>query len=178
MVQKIIQSGDPILRRVSKPIKSIDRKIIRLIQDLKDTLSVQKDPEGVGLAAPQIGKNLRVFAVNFKNFKRIVINPEIIEAKDSRSKIKDQRSTKSEILEGCLSLPHYYGPLKREGLIKIKYLDENGKEIIEEFKDFDAQIILHEIDHLNGFLFIDRLLEQKKKLYKLDKNDEWEEVEI
>ncbi len=53
-----------------------------------------------------------------------------------------------------------------------------GEEIVEEFKDFNAQIILHEIDHLNGFLFIDRLLEQKKKLYKLDESDEWEEVEL
>lgn len=178
MIQKIIQSGDPILRRVSKPVQAIDRKILNLIQDLQDTLSVQKDPEGVGLAAPQIGKNLRVFAINFKNLKRIVINPEIIEIKDLRSKIKNPKSTKSEILEGCLSLPYYYGPLKREGLVKLKYLDQNGKEIIEEFKDFNAQIILHEIDHLNGFLFIDRLLEQKKKLYKLDNNDEWEEVQI
>ena len=61
-----------------------------------------------------------------------------------------------------MSLPHYYGPLKREDYVKLKYLDEKGEEIIEEFKDFNAQIILHEIDHLNGFLFIDRLLEQKK----------------
>ena len=57
-------------------------------------------------------------------------------------------------------------------------MDENQKEIIEEFNGFNAQIILHEIDHLNGKLFVDRLLEQKKKLYKLDKNDEWEEIEI
>ncbi|MDP3917932.1 MAG: peptide deformylase [Candidatus Woesebacteria bacterium] len=182
MVQKIVQSGDPILRRVSRPIGSIDRKTQKLIQDLKDTLSVQKDPEGVGLAAPQIGKNLRAFAVNFKNLKRIVINPEIISVLSTKRMHHDvgkvQSTKRSEILEGCLSLPHYYGPLKREALVKIKYLDENGKEIIEEFKDFDAQIILHEIDHLNGFLFIDRLLEQKKKLYKLDEKDEWEEVEL
>lgn len=178
MIQKIIQSGDPILRRVSKPVQAIDRKILNLIQDLQDTLSVQKDPEGVGLAAPQIGKNLRVFAINFKNLKRIVINPEIIEIKNKPYSAKASQNKKSEILEGCLSLPYYYGPLKREGLVKLKYLDQNGKEIIEEFKDFNAQIILHEIDHLNGFLFIDRLLEQKKKLYKLDNNDEWEEVQI
>lgn len=177
MVQKIIQSGDPILRKLSKPIEKIDKKVLGLIQDLKDTLAVQKDPEGVGLAAPQIGKNLRVFAVDFKTLKRIVINPEIIEIKKEPHSAKASRG-KSEILEGCLSLPHYYGPLKREDFVKIKYLDENGKEIIEEFKDFDAQIMLHEIDHLNGFLFVDRLLEQKKKLYKLDTDDEWEEVEI
>lgn len=178
MVQKIIQSGDPILRKLSKPVEKIDKKVLGLIQDLKDTLAVQKDPEGVGLAAPQIGKNLRVFAVDFKNLKRIVINPEIIAIDKISHSTKASKGKKSEILEGCLSLPHYYGPLKREDFIKIKYLDEKGKEIIEEFKDFDAQIMLHEIDHLNGFLFVDRLLEQKKKLYKLDTDDEWEEVEI
>lgn len=178
MIQKIVQSGDPILRKVSKPVGKIDKKVLSLVQDLKDTLAVQKDPEGVGLAAPQIGKNLRVFAVDFKNLKRIVINPEILEINKEKIINKPGKNSKSEILEGCLSLPHYYGPLKRESLVKLKYLDETGKEIVEEFKDFNAQIILHEIDHLNGFLFIDRLLEQKKKLYKLSKKDEWEEVEF
>ncbi len=177
MVQKIIQSGNQILRNVSKPVTKIDKKILKLVQDLQDTLAVQKDPEGVGLAAPQIGVNLRVFAVDFKNLKRIVINPEIVTLSEGK-KVNTVKKSKSEILEGCLSLPHYYGPLKRESLVKLKYLDETGKEILEEFKNFNAQIILHEIDHLNGFLFIDRLLEQKKKLYKLDTNDEWEEVEI
>lgn len=177
MVQKIIQSGNPILRNVSKNVSKIDKKVLKLVQDLRDTLAVQKDPEGVGLAAPQIGVNLRAFAIDFKNLKRIVINPEIISLSDTK-KVNKVKKSKSEILEGCLSLPHYYGPLKREDYIKIKYLDEKGEEVVEEFKDFDAQIILHEIDHLNGFLFIDRLLEQKKKLYKLDKNDEWEEVQI
>ncbi|MDO8340643.1 MAG: peptide deformylase, partial [Candidatus Woesebacteria bacterium] len=75
-------------------------------------------------------------------------------------------------------LPYYYGPLKREGLVKIKYLNEEGHEIVEEFKGFNAQIILHEIDHLNGILFIDHLLKQNKKLFKLSETDEWEEVEI
>lgn len=177
MVQRIIQSGEKKLREVSKPILKIDKKIKSLIEDLKDTLAVQKDPEGVGLAAPQIGVNLRAFAIDFKNLKRIVINPEIISLSDTK-KVNKVKKSKSEILEGCLSLPHYYGPLKREDYVKIKYLNENGEEVVEEFKDFNAQIVLHEIDHLNGFLFVDRLLEQKKKLYKLDINDEWEEVEI
>ncbi len=175
MVQKIIQSGNPILRKVSKPVGTIDKKVKALIQDLKDTLAVQKDPEGVGLAAPQIGVNLRVFAVDFKNLKRIIINPEVLEIKN---KTKETKKKKSEILEGCLSLPHYYGPLTRDSYIKLKYLDEEEKEIEEEFNDFNAQIMLHEIDHLNGFLFVDRLLEQKKKLYKLDSDDSWEEVEL
>ncbi len=176
MIQKIVQSGDPVLRKVSKPVAKLDKKILSLIQDLKDTLAVQKDPEGVGLAAPQIGKSLRVFAVAFKSLKRIIINPEIIALQSTKYKV--QSTKKSEILEGCLSLPHYYGPLKRESAVTIKYLNEKGDEITEEFKDFDAQIMLHEIDHLNGFLFVDRLLEQKKKLYKLGHDDEWEEVNI
>ncbi|HCR35667.1 peptide deformylase [Candidatus Woesebacteria bacterium GWC2_33_12] len=178
MVQKIVQSGDKKLREISKPVRSFDRKILNLIQNLRDTLEIQNDPEGVGLAAPQIGVNLRVFAVNYKDFKRIVVNPTIIAIGEKRTVNRENKKTKNEILEGCLSLPHYYGPLKRETYIKLKYLDEFGKETIEEFKDFNAQIILHEIDHLNGILFVDRLLEQKKKLYKLDENDEWEEVEI
>lgn len=175
MVQKIIQSGDERLRKVSKPVGEIDKKIKSLIQDLKDTLAVQSDPEGVGLAAPQIGVNLRVFVVGFKNLNRVVINPEILEIKNEKVSTKKK---KNEILEGCLSLPHYYGPLTRDSYVKLKYIDENGLETEEEFKDFNAQIILHEIDHLNGFLFVDRLLEQKKKLYKLDADDTWEEVEL
>lgn len=175
MIRKIIQSGDKRLREISKPVIKFDKKTISLIQDLKDTLKVQSDPEGVGLAAPQVGINLRVFAIAFKDLNRIVVNPEIISIEKGKEK---KKNSKSEILEGCLSLPHYYGPLKRESYIKIKYLNEIGKEVIEEFKDFNAQIVLHEIDHLNGFLFIDRLLEQKKKLYKLDKDEEWEEVEL
>jgi len=176
MIQKIIQSGDPILRKISKPVEKIDKKVKDLIQDLKDTLAVQNDPEGVGLAAPQIGKNLQIFVVGFRNLKRIIINPEIIKLSKGKSINVINKKDKSEILEGCLSLPHYYGPLKRESTIKLKYKNENWEEVIEEFKDFNAQIMLHEIDHLNGFLFVDRLLEQKKKLYKLSKNDEWEEI--
>ncbi len=179
MIRKILQSGDPKLREISKPVAKIDAKILEIIKDLRDTLKLQKDPEGVGLAAPQIGKNLRIFVAIYKDLDRVVINPEIIETKLEKTKTvnKDPKKAKQEILEGCLSLPNYYGPLKRIGSIKIKYLNELGKEVQEEFKNFDAQIILHEIDHLNGILFLDRLLEQKKPLYKLEK-DKWEEVEL
>ena len=80
-------------------------------------------------------------------------------------------------MEGCLSLPHYYGPLKRPKKITIKYLNSEANEVIEDFVGFTAQIVQHEIDHLNGILFIDRLLTDKKPLYKLA-GDEWEEVEL
>ena len=176
MIRKILRSGDPRLREISKPVTKIDSKILKLIRDLKETLAIQKNPEGVGLAAPQIGKRLRIFVANYKELNRIVINPEILK---SKSPITNYQSPKSrqEILEGCLSLSNYYAPLKRINLVKIKYLNEEGKEVTEEFKGFNAQIVLHEIDHLNGILFLDRLLEQKQPLYKLGK-DKWEEVEL
>jgi peptide deformylase len=181
MVRKILRSGDPRLRKPCKPVKKIDKKVISIINDLKDTLKVQKDPEGVGLAANQIGENLRVFAMVDKNKIRIIINPEIISTSD-QSKPKSTPNTPKikshkQIMEGCLSLPNYYSPLKRVQKIKIKYLNIDGKEKVEEFTGFPAQIIGHEIDHLNGIMFLDRLLEQKKKLYKLEK-DGWGEVEL
>ncbi len=174
MVRKVVQSGNPVLRQVAKKVIKVDKKALSIIQDLKDTLKTQKEPEGVGLAAPQIGKSVRIFIADYKNFQRVVVNPEILNIEENKKK---KVRAKKEILEGCLSLPYYYGPLKRASKVTLKYLDEKGKEITEDFTDFNAQIIMHEIDHLNGILFIDRLLEEKKTLYKVD-GDEWEEVEL
>lgn len=176
MIRKIVQSGNTILRTKSKAVSSVDKKVKDLIKDLKDTLAVQKDPEGVGLAAPQIGRNLQVFVCNYKDFNRVVINPKILNIVEL-TKAEKEKKTKKEILEGCLSLPYYYGPLKRAKKVKVEYLNESGKKITEEFEDFNAQIILHEIDHLKGVLFIDHLLKEKKPLYKVE-GDEWEEVEL
>jgi peptide deformylase len=176
MIKKILQSGDTTLRTKSKPVKKVDKKVLVLIKDLKDTLKTQKEPEGVGLAAPQIGKNLQVFIADYRKFQRVVINPKVISIKNT-TPVNKKAKIKNEILEGCLSLPYYYGPLKRAGSVTLEYLDEKGNKVTETFEDFNAQIILHEIDHLNGILFIDRLLENKKPLYKVD-GDEWEEVEL
>ncbi len=173
MIKKVVQAGDPRLRKVSKPIAKIDKKILILISDLKETLLAHKDPEGVGLAAPQIGKNLRIFVMRDGKELKTVINPEII----SVTKVKAKKGKKNEALEGCLSVPHYYGPLTRGEEIKIKYLNEDGQKVTETFRDFPAQIVQHEIDHLNGFLFVDRLLEQKRPLYQI-KGDEVEEVDF
>ncbi len=175
MIRKILLSNDPSLRKKSKAVAKIDKKVLDLVKDLKDTLKIQKDPEGVGLAAPQIGKNLKVFVAKYKSFEKVVINPEII--KIDNSKVSGKKQSKKEILEGCLSLPYYYGPLKRAQKITIKYMNEEGKLLTETFDDFHAQIIMHEIDHLEGVLFIDHLLSEGKPLYKVE-DDEWEEVEL
>lgn len=164
------------MRAKAKKVAKVDKKILGVIQDLVDTLKVQREPEGVGLAAPQIGKSLRIFLADYKNFKRIVINPEIVKITKTKSKTSGPKSRK-EILEGCLSLPYYYGPLKRAAKVTLKYLNEKGESVTETFEDFEAQIILHEVDHLEGILFVDRLFEEKKPLYKVD-GDEWEEVEL
>jgi peptide deformylase len=175
MIQKIISVKDPRLREKSKAVEKVDKKTLLIIQDLKDTLKAQKDPIGVGLAAPQIGKNVRIFAIKPKEEIRIFINPEII---SSNKILATQPKRKEEkIMEGCLSLPNYYGPLERNNKITLKYLSESAEKKQENFEGFAAQIIQHEVDHLEGVLFIDHLIKQKKPLYELV-NGEWEEIEL
>lgn len=176
MIKKIVKTDEPRLREVSKSVTKVDKKILNLVTDLKDTLLAQKDPEGVGLAAPQLGKNIRVFVIRDKGEVKTIINPEIISI-DKKAVLNSKGEKKDKIMEGCLSLPHYYGPLKRPLKLKLKYLDVTGKQRIEVFEGFPAQIAQHEIDHLNGVLFVDKLLEQKKPLYK-QKDNEWVEVEL
>lgn len=174
MVKKILDVKNPILRQVSKPVAKIDKKILELVSDMQDTLKAQSDPEGVGLAAPQIGKNLQIFLLDYKGRNLVVMNPEII-SMDAIS--KKQTEKREKVLEGCLSLPHYYGPVKRAKNLTLKYMNLAGDVVTEDFKGFLAHIVQHEVDHLNGKLFIDKILEQKASLYKFD-GDEWEEVDL
>jgi peptide deformylase len=182
MIQKIIDVHHPVLRQKARPVLSIDKKIHSLIADMRDTLAAQDDPEGVGLAAPQVGKSLKLFIVNYKELDRVIINPQVIDNLPPRNAVKQGHKSRSikpkeQILEGCLSLPFYYGPITRQDSITIKYTNETGKEITETFEDFHAHIIQHEIDHLDGTLFIDHILKQNSKLYYCE-NDEWEEVKL
>lgn len=185
MILKILDAQDKRLRNKSKSVQKIDKKIKKLISDMKETLKVQDDPEGIGLAAPQVGKNLRIFLMKPDSEITVVINPKIInpiKTKKSKAtritkKKRKEKLKEGKVMEGCLSLPHYYGPIKREGSVKVTYLDEEGNKKTESFKGLKAQIVLHEIDHLNGILFVDRLLEQKKPLFEYVDGD-WEEVEI
>lgn len=177
MIRKIVGVKDPVLRGKAKPVSKVDKKIVELVSDMKDTLNAQKDPEGVGLAAPQIGKSLRVFVINHKNTQRVVINPVVLKASKISQKKEKNTKQKREILEGCLSLPNYYGPIERKKMIKLQYLNEKGEKLTEKFTGFLAQIVQHEIDHLEGKLFIDHILSQKAPLYHFSGN-EWEEVEL
>lgn len=149
---------------------------------MKKTLLAAKDPQGVGLAAPQIGKSLKLFITKpiDKSPIQVFINPKIV------SNIKYQVSSAKEKpihdnkLEGCLSLPNIWGEVKRSTTIKLQYqlLTTNQKLITRtrSFSGFLATIIQHEFDHLEGILFPKRVLEQKGKLYKSHKNEKGEDV--
>ncbi len=175
MIRQILDVRNPILRKKSKPVTSFDKRLKNLVKDLIDTLVAQKDPEGVGLAASQIGKNVSVFVMRPKDEIFVIINPQIISI--SKEKNMPKNKTRKKIMEGCLSLPHYYGPLTRAKKVTLRYYDENGKEIVRDFDGLAAQIVQHEMDHLNGVLFIDRLLQSKTPLYEYV-DGEWEKVDL
>ena len=173
MIKKIVDINDPVLRKKAKLVRKIDKKVLELIVDMKDTLKAQDDPEGVGLAAPQIGKSFQIFLIDHEGHEKVVINPKLIKI----GTIKKTKSEDKNPLEGCLSLPHYYGPVARANRITISFLNEKGKVLVEEFKGFLAHIVQHELDHLEGSIFIDRILEQNSPLFKFTGN-EWEEVDL
>ncbi len=170
MIRQIIDAKNPILRKKSKEVREIDKKITVLARDLVQTLKTQKDPEGVGLAAPQVGKNLRMFAMVNKGKIEVIVNPKILEIE--KTLMKNQK-----ILEGCLSVPCYYGPITRAKRVLLSYQTIDGEKIKREFNNFPAQIVQHEIDHLDGKLFTDIILEKKLPLYFIS-GDDWEEVDF
>jgi peptide deformylase len=172
LVYPIITLPHPLLRKKTTPVKIVDKKLLKFIKDLKSTLVVQEDPEGLGLAANQVAVDQRIFLVKIKNKIKIFINPEIIEF-----------SKEVTIMtEGCLSIPQLYSEIERPEKVKIKYntieqsnnrtIEQLGKEIIEEFEGLPARVIQHEQDHLNGVVFIDHALSQKSKIFRLEKNKE------
>lgn len=194
---KIIIAPNSILAEKAKlvPIKSglvgkIDKNILKLIDQMKQALFAAKDPEGVGLAAPQVGEVLRIFIIKPTTNSRIqtFINPEILSLTDEGKKedaniVKKERSRKKFTkLEGCLSLPNIWGLVQRKPKLTLSYLNEKGEKHIREFTGLCATIIQHEMDHLNGDLFPKRVLEQKGKLFKSHKDeknqDVFEEIEL
>lgn len=179
MVRKIVTVKDSQLHQPAKPVAMFDKKLKNLIRDMRETLAAQKDPEGVGLAAPQIGVSLRVFLSRLKGKSKVFINPEILKLSEGSNDPKENSPSADEdyIMEGCLSLPHYYGPVKRSLEVEVKYQNPKGETITETIKGFPAQVIQHEVDHLDGKIFIDRLFEQNRQLYKLIGN-KWQEVEL
>ena len=145
---------DPVLRQKAKRIRSIDGSIRKLI---KDMLATMHAAPGVGLAAPQVGIPLRVIVICPPEQEDIaLINPQIVRKKGERL-----------VKEGCLSLPGYIGEVKRAESVTVKGLNPDGKEVRIKAEELLAQALEHEIDHLNGVLYIDRL-ESMDKLHKVE----------
>ena len=174
-VQKIITLPNPILRQKSKPVQKIDKRVHQIIQNLHETLSGEQNPKGVGLAAPQIGNLVRICLVYSKPSHKILtlINPEITwqSKRISRGVVGSKNP-----YEGCLSVPGIWGIVERHKQIKVRYLTPNSQTVIRKFSGLTGVVAQHEIDHLNGILFIDRILKQHGKLYKIEKVKEGKEV--
>lgn len=165
---KILTVPQTVLTTPTKPVEKVDSKIKKLIVDMEETLLVQKDPEGVGLAAPQVGVSLALFIIKpTPNAEtEVFINPRIVSQKDATDKDKPAKKKKQTKMEGCLSIPKIWAPLRREKEIVVTYMDETGKEVTQSFKGFKSTIVQHEIDHLNGILFTMRCLEQGSDIYE------------
>ena len=160
---KIIIAPDPRLLEVSKHVTLINNEVKDLLNDM---LEIMYKSNGVGLAAPQVGvlKRLVVMDCAEQGTKKNplkFINPEIL----------NLSSEKSEFEEGCLSLPTQYAKVERPSIIEVKYEDENGKKIKKKFSGIEATCLQHEIDHLDGKLFVDHISKLKKNriIKKLEK---------
>ncbi|MDD4335171.1 MAG: peptide deformylase [Desulfotomaculaceae bacterium] len=147
-VYKIVEIGDEILKEKAKPVKNINANIIKLLDNLADTLY---DAKGAGLAAPQIGVSKRVIIVDTGEGLHELINPQIISAAGQETDI-----------EGCLSIPGLIGDVTRAVTVKVKYLDRHGKEKDLTAKSMLARALQHEIDHLEGILYVDRAVNIRK----------------
>lgn len=159
----IIETPDPRLREISKPVERVDDELRRFMDDMLETMY---DAPGIGLAAIQVGVAKRVLVIdlqeNDEKNPRFFVNPEIVWASDELSSYQ----------EGCLSVPDVYGDVERPARVRVKYLDYNGEAHEEEMDGLMATCIQHEMDHLEGILYIDHLSKLKRDmlLRKLEKN--------
>lgn len=137
-----------VLRESAKPVEVVDDSILELAEDMLETMNKEK---GIGLAAPQVGVDKRVIIATLGEEAYLMVNPEITSF--SAECAVDE--------EGCLSLPEQFGKVSRSKRIMVEYLDERGKKQQKELSDLDARVVQHEIDHLNGVLFTDRLVQDQ-----------------
>lgn len=162
MILPIYLYGSEKLRNENAEADLQDKEgLTRLIADMKETLKVA---DGCGLAAPQVGVNLRVVIVDgsdltetydyLKDFRRVMINPVVLEESEETC----------EFSEGCLSVPGIYAEVTRPSKIKVEYYDENLEKVVEEFDRFACRMVQHELSHLDGNLFVDNVSPIRRKM--------------
>jgi peptide deformylase len=161
MIYPVSVFGDPILRKKAEPVTSDFQDLKGFIENMFDTMY---NSDGVGLAAPQVGKAIRIFVIDsdiddedeLPGIKKAFINPEIIEKSGDEWVMN----------EGCLSLPEIREDVLRPETVKIKYVDEEFNEHIETYSGFTSRVIQHEYDHLEGVMFVDYLNPLRKRILK------------
>lgn len=142
---EIVKEGDPLLRQKSEPVGQVTKRIRKLIKDMLETMN---SADGVGLAAPQVGISQRIIVVDVGEGPVALINPEIEEA-----------SGKELDVEGCLSIPGTFGYVERAQQVTVAGLNESGRSVRIRAEGLFARALQHEVDHLEGVLFIDRAVE-------------------
>lgn len=145
-LRKIRTGSDPVLRKICKSVENITQATLTLLDDMADTMY---DSDGVGLAAPQVGILRRIVVIDVGEGLVELINPKILETSGSQSGP-----------EGCLSIPGASAEVERPSYAKVKALNRKGEEIIVEGRDFMARAICHELDHLDGILYIDKAVSE------------------
>ncbi|PRD43286.1 peptide deformylase [Phyllobacterium phragmitis] len=155
-IKPLVILPDPILRQVSKPVERIDDQLRSLADDMLETMY---DAPGIGLAAIQVGEPLRMLVIDLskedeEKAPHVFINPEIVSSADERSVYE----------EGCLSIPDYYAEVERPASARVTYLDREGKHQEIAAEGLMATCLQHEIDHLNGVLFIDHISKLKRDM--------------
>ena len=165
MILSIIAYGDPVLRKTGVDIDKNYPGLSKLIADMFETMNHAK---GVGLAAPQVAKSIRLFIVDGSPFTEEGEHPELKDFKKIfiNAKILEEKGEEWSYSEGCLSIPKIREEVTRKPSIKIKYLDENFVEHQESFTGIPARIIQHEYDHIEGKLFVDRINTLRRTLLK------------
>ena len=147
--RNIVKMGDPLLRKISKQVESFDEKLHVLLDDMKDTLHAVG---GLGLAAPQVGVLKRVCIVEYDDEFFELVNPVLVK---SSGKCVDN--------EGCLSVVGFRGLVERPEKIVVEYFDRNGKKHKQHAEGYFARVFLHEMDHLDGILFADKMIKRLRE---------------
>ncbi len=147
---RVITYGNPVLRKKAKKVKNIDKTIIQLVENMFSIMHTNV-PQGIGLAAPQIGIPIALFVYGLDDDEGVMINPKILE-----------KNGKEIGEEGCLSVPGVFGPVERAESIVVTALNIKGKKITARLSGLKARVVQHETDHLNGILFTDYIDDASK----------------
>ncbi|MGP0565569.1 MULTISPECIES: peptide deformylase [unclassified Nitrospina] len=163
-VLQVLTYPNPLLKQISKPVAEVNDEVRAFIRDLEETM--RAGPPSVGIAAPQVGRLERIVLIDvsvkpgIRHHGRVVlINPEVL-----------QQSGKTRGREGCLSVPDFIGNVVRARKVTIRALDEAGEERVYEMEGYEARAAQHEIDHLDGKLFLDRLVSRRHDLAQRNPN--------